>query len=120
MSEDFKVINLNNDPEYSALVIMCMPESPYKCIDNIAQQLSSIPNDAKILIDELLHVGNTEKRYIEFTMKNGKLISGKIVSIPKTSNNRILSCDFLKDSNLLESSIISSIQYRMIKKGITI
>lgn len=120
MKNDFEIIHLNNNAEYECLIILCKADSPYEYLGEIAQNLQNAPENSKILIDEILHVGNTDKRYIEFTMRDGKLVNGKIVQISKSSNYRALSCGFLRNNNLLEGSIISSIQYRMIRKGIVI
>lgn len=120
MAEKFEIISLNNKTEYNALIVMCTSNSPYDYLSNIADCLSNFSDDTKILVDEMLHVGNTNERYIEFTIKNGELINGKFVKIAKTSEYRVASCGFFKGNNLLEGSIVSSIQYRMIKKGITI
>ena len=111
MTKDFEVIDLAENLEYNYLVVLCKSESPYEFLDGIAH---------KILIDEILHVGNTEKRYMEFSLIDGKLVDGKFVRIPKSSDFRALSCAFLKNNDVMEGSIISSVQYRMINKGIVI
>ena len=58
--------------------------------------------------------------YMEFSLIDGKLVDGKFVRIPKSSDFRALSCAFLKNNDVMEGSIISSVQYRMINKGIVI
>ena len=57
---------------------------------------------------------------MEFSLIDGKLVDGKFVRIPKSSDFRALSCAFLKNNDVMEGSIISSVQYRMINKGIVI
>ena len=120
MTKDFEVIGLADNLEYNYLVVLCKSESPYEFLDGIAHSLNSQIGDCKILIDEILHVGNTEKRYMEFSLIDGKLVDGKFVRIPKSSDFRALSCAFLKNNDVMEGSIISSVQYRMINKGIVI
>ncbi len=120
MTKDFEVIVLKENPEYKYLVVLCKSKSPYEYLDSIAHNLNSQTGDCKILIDEILHVGNTDKRYMEFSLKDGRLVNGKIVRIPKSSDYRSLSCAFLKNNEVMEGSIISSVQYRMINKGIVI
>lgn len=120
MTKDFEVIGLAENMEYDYLVVLCKSESPYEFLDGIAHSLNLQTGDCKILIDEILHVGNTEKRYMEFSLIDGKLVDGKFVQIPKSSDFRALSCAFLKNNDVMEGSIISSVQYRMINKGIVI
>jgi exosome complex RNA-binding protein Rrp4 len=120
LKNDFEIIRLDKNSEYQYLVVLCSSDSPYEYIESIARNLRGASENVKILIDEILHVGNTDKRYIEFTMSCGKLVNGKIVQIPKNSEYRALSCKFLKDNDVLKDSIITSIQYRMINKGIVI
>lgn len=120
MIKNFEVISLAENLEYNYLVVLCNAESPYEFLDDIARSLNLLSGNCKILIDEILHVGNTEKRYMEFVLVNGKLTDGKFVQIPKASNYRTLSCTFLKNNEIVNGSIISSVQYRMINKGIVI
>ena len=77
MTKDFEVIDLAENLEYNYLVVLCKSESPYEFLDGIAHSLNSQIGDCKILIDEILHVGNTEKRYMEFSLIDGKLVDGK-------------------------------------------
>ena len=86
MTKDFEVIGLADNLEYNYLVVLCKSESPYEFLDGIAHSLNSQIGDCKILIDEILHVGNTEKRYMEFSLIDGKLVDGKFVCIACSSS----------------------------------
>jgi len=72
------------------------------------------------VIDQILHVGNTNKRFMAFEYNGSEIKSGSFVSIRKKSDIRKLSCDFLNEAGLADSPVLTSVQARMIKKGITI
>ena len=120
MGKDYEIISLTNDSDYKCLIILCHSDSPYAYLDNIARKMKSLKDNQKVLVDEIAHVGNTEKRFIEFVMIDGKLTNEKIVSVPKNSAYRALSCGFLKNRGIIEGTAVTSIQSRMINKGIVI
>lgn len=72
------------------------------------------------MIDQFLHTGNTQKRFLAFDVIDGKLLNENFAYIKKDSKYRKATCDFLRESDLIKGSILTSIQYRMISKGISI
>lgn len=121
MNNDFEVIKLENDIEYGYLIILNKSNSPYNYICSIAQSLNSCVNKSKVLVDQILHVGNTDKRYMEYSLNGDMLTEGKFVKIAKNSIYRKISCEYFKEkSEIMEGSILTSIQQRMINKGIAI
>lgn len=118
----YDVIKLE-DSEYNSLVIMCNANSPIDYLSSIYTELKEKNAHGKIIIDEILHVGNTNKRFISFELdSNASLDDIKIdfVDIRKDNIVRKISCDYLRINDLVEYSILSSIQKRMIGKGIAI
>ncbi len=115
----YKIIPLCIAQEYIYLIILCDSHSPYDYIKDIAHDVLK-KGSGNILIDQLLHVGNTNKRFISFTLHDGELHDGVIAAIPKGSPYRKTTCEFLKDNSVMDSSILTSIQKRMINKGIVI
>ena len=118
--DKYKIIKLDNDTAYSYLVVLCSSESPYLYLEEIADELKSKQQTEKILLDQILHVGNNDKRFLEFQFSNKRLIDAKFVNIKKGSIYRVKSCDYLRNYDVLENTILTSIQYRMISKGIVI
>lgn len=119
MDMKYKIVPLENEQTYAYLIIMCTSHSPYDYISDISKSLDS-EKSGTILIDQILHVGNTEKRFMAFQFNGNEIESGDFVSIKKDSKIRKLTCDFLNNSGLVNSSTLTSIQSRMIKKGIAI
>jgi len=115
----YKIVPLEDGQMYAYLIIICTSHSPYDYIGDISKKLDTT-RPGTILIDQILHVGNTEKRFMSFQFNGNELKNGDFVNIKKDSNIRRLTCNFLKDTGLVESSILTSIQSRMIKKGIAI
>ncbi|MDU1071521.1 type II toxin-antitoxin system RnlB family antitoxin [Clostridium sp.] len=118
----YNIIKLEN-LDYDSLVIMCNANSPIDYLPLIYNELKKINIEGKIIIDEILHVGNTSKRFITFDFNN-KLsleeIKMDFVNVKKDNKLRKISCEYLRKNDLIEYSILSSIQKRMINKGIVI
>ena len=119
MDMEYKIVPLENEQLYSYLVIMCTSHSPYDYISDISKKLDA-SKTCSILIDQILHVGNTEKRFMSFQFNGNELKNSNFVNIKKDSELRKLTCNFLNDTGLVDSPILTSIQSRMIKKGIAI
>lgn len=115
----YKIVPLENEQMYVYLIILCSSNSPYDYIGDISKKLDTAKSGA-ILIDQILHVGNTEKRFMAFQYNGNEIKNGDFVTIKKDSKIRKLTCDFLNTSGLIDDSILTSIQSRMIKKGIAI
>lgn len=118
----YEIIELENS-EYNSLVIMCNANSPINYLSSIYNELKKKNVNGKILVDEILHVGNTCKRFISFEFDNNLSLDDikmNFVNIKKDNELRKISCDYLRQNDLLEYSILSSIQKRMIGRGITI
>lgn len=88
--------------------------------DDHGHSTTLLHNEETILFDQILHVGNTEKRFMTFQFNGNEINNGDFVIIRKDNKIRKLTCDFLNDAGLVDSSVLTSIQSRMIKKGIAI
>lgn len=119
----YSIIKLEDNLEYTKLIIMCTANSPFDYISMIKEELNREKVNGKILIDQILHVGNTKKRFISLYYKVNEMEKDefmKFADISKDSLYRKLSCEFLKENELINHSILSSIQKKMINKGINI
>lgn len=115
----YKIVPLEDEQAYAYLIIICTPHSPYDYIGDISKNLD-FTKQGTILVDQILHVGNTEKRFMTFQFNGSEMNNGDFVSVKKDSKIRKLTCDFLNNTGLVNSSVLTSIQSRMIKKGIVI
>ena len=119
--KEYNILKLDSNEEYVNLIIMCNANSPFDYMEMIKDDLIKSNIEGKIIIDQILHVGNTNKRFIGIDYKNGNLeINHDFVNISKGSLLRKVSCDYLKENKLIDYSILTSIQKRMIIKGIAI
>ena len=117
----YNIIKLDNDMEYINLVIMCSANSPFDYIEEIKCDLVKCDAKGIVIIDQILHVGNTNKRFISMKYENGDFeINHDFANISKGSSLRKISCNSLKENKLIDYSILTSIQKRMINKGIAI
>ena len=112
----FPIIS-NDEETYDCthLVILCRCNSPFEHIDNIRKDLGRVKHGS-ILIDQLLHAGNRNCRFLSVNDKG--LMD--FVHVPKKSFIRRKSQEFLLDSGLINDSTLTSIQQRMMQKGIII
>lgn len=110
-----------NDSNFSALLLLTNSDAPLTPISELEKAVSSL-EDGCILIDQILHSGNTDERFITMYISDGKIISDSISFklIPKGEYIRNISRDLLCQHNLIKSSILPTIQKRMLQKGIAI
>lgn len=117
MAKSYEILKLTDD-EYNYLVIMCNTISPYNVVNDLIKTVEN--SKGKIIVDQFLHVGNTDKRFWMIEYENGKVTISDFVNIKKDSDYRRKSCEFLRENVELENSILTTVQKRMIKKGIVI
>ena len=118
----YEILDIN-DIEYKNLIIICNANSPLEYLEDICSDLTKRNIEGKILIDEILHVGNNDKRFIEFMFKPNiqySEINLKFINIKKDNALRRISCNYIKENKLTQYSILTSIQKRMIDKGMSI
>lgn len=113
----YEMLKLTND-EYSYLVVMCNTVSPCNIVNELIK-VAELPK-GRIIVDQFLHVGNTDKRFWMFEYEDNKITISNFVHVKKDSDYRRKSCEILRNNIELENSILTTIQKRMIKKGIII
>ncbi|BES64791.1 hypothetical protein SANA_12300 [Gottschalkiaceae bacterium SANA] len=115
-------IFLKSTEGFKVLITMRNSEAPLQYFRSIERELSELDVSGEVLLDQMLHVGNTEERFISMIIK-GKNIdesSLRFVRLKKSSEYRQLTCKLLKEERLVENSILSKIQKKMILKGMSI
>jgi hypothetical protein len=117
----FCVTESLRDSDFNALLLLTNLDAPLTPIDEIEKAVSSLDH-GHVLIDQILHAGNSDERFISLDIVGGKVNRDSIsfYPIPKGNYIRDISRKLLCKHNLIEFSILSSIQKRMLKKGISI
>lgn len=120
---DYKIVSIDSD-EYDVIIFSEEQRHPLSNLEEIELELMKLNlKNNKVLFDMILCRGNTSDRFIEFKIDGNMLIksSMSILEIGKKHNIRKLSANILNDNKeMLENSILTSIQKKMILKGIAI
>lgn len=113
---DFEIIKL--DICDKVLIIIQTSESPFDYIKEITKNLKLINFNGTVIIDELLHSGNNNDRFICAEFVNGNFIheSFDFLCVPKKDPLRNYISNYLKnDSEYLELSGLTSAQRNLIE-----
>lgn len=119
--KNFEIINLAVSNRI--LVLIYTSESPFSYIKEIANSLEEISFDGTVIIDELLHSGNNDERFIGCIYKDGEFLneSFSFINVPKQNSLRKYICDYLRNDNeYLSLSGLSSVQKKLIEKDCVI
>ena len=121
--KQFKIVPLEGK-EYDIIVFSQSYESPFSCLDEITKEIREYNiSNAKILFDTLLSSGNTNERFAEAVYSNENFIAGsfQFVNISKKDYLRKYCAEyFCENKDILEYSILTPIQKKMLSKGFTI
>ena len=120
---NYKIVEINNE-NYKAIIFAQSYETPLLYLDEISSELKEHGmSNCNIVFDMLLSSGNTSQRYVEAMFDGEQFIKTTIKHIPIDKKNtlRTISLNFFKsNSSILQSSILNSLQIKMINKGIAI
>lgn len=120
---EIKVLNSNNF-NYDIIIFSKSYDSPFDYLDDLEQEIRSHSKSSKmILFDSLLTTGNTSDRFIEahFNDDGFDYDSFKITDLDRSSPLRKYCSDFFsKNREILECSILPSIQVKMLCRGMVI
>ena len=118
---DELIIIDNPQENVDGLIISCIPDSPLTLMERIELELNKKQIKGIIIVDQILHSGNNQDRFISLRF-DGKIDKKSIQfqQIDKKTKIREISCHYLKENNLIDDSILSSTQKRMLNKGISI
>ncbi|SUY46516.1 Uncharacterised protein [Clostridium putrefaciens] len=121
--KDYKIVLINNE-EYSVIIYSEARRHPLDNIKQIEEDLREMKlKSEKILFDMILCRGNTTDRFIQCRFNGNSLVTSsmEVLNLNKKHNIRKLSTNYLvTDREKVENSILTSIQKKMILKGITI
>lgn len=121
--KDYKIVSINYK-EYDAIIFSEARISPLSNISQIEKELVELKlKENKVLFDMILCRGNTTDRFIECDFNGNSLVKSSMAVkiIGKKDGIRKLSTKYLgKNSDIVEKSNLTSIQKKMILKGIAI
>lgn len=116
---NFDVIKLD-DKDIKILIIMKTCDSPFDFVDDLQEELKTMGFSGVIVIDELLHSGNNEERFISGFFDGNSFIDSKFsyMNIPKKNIIRSYICEYLKsDIEVLTYSSLTDTQQKLISHG---
>lgn len=121
--ENYEVLKIEHS-EYAYMVFSESYETPFSYLDKICNELKNYNMlKCKVIFDMLLSMGNTSERFVEAIFDGECFIDAtfKYKDIDKKNELRKISTEFFgQKSNILEYSILNSVQKKMINKGIVI
>ncbi len=121
--KDYEIVSINND-EYDAIIYSESQIAPFEYINNIEKDLKNLNFKIKrVLFDMILCRGNNLDRFIKCDFDGESLVKStmEVIRINKKDSLRKISTEYLsKQKDKVENSILTSIQKKMIIKGIAI
>lgn len=119
---NFKIIVEDGFP-YSAFILFQTHVPPFSLVKELEGELQCKKINGKILFDTLFHSGNTNDRFLEIYFDGNEInpLTAKVVNIEKGNEIRKIVANVLKgNSELLDNSILNSVQKRLLTKGISL
>lgn len=119
---NFDIVNIN-ETDIKILIVMKTFDSPFDFVNELREKLKEIKFSGAFVIDELLHSGNNEERFISgfFDGKSFDNSKFKFESIEKKSVIRNYICEYLKsDLDALKYSSLTESQQKLITNGCVI
>jgi hypothetical protein len=119
---NFDIVNID-DNDAKILIVMKTSDSPFDFVNEFQEQLKTIGFSGLIVIDELLHSGNNEERFISGFFDGDSFDNSKFrfQDIAKKSIIRSYICNYLKsDLEVLSYSSLTDKQQKLISHGCVI
>lgn len=119
---NFDIVSLD-DKDIKILVIMKTSDSPFDFVNELQEQLRTIDFSGLFVIDELLHSGNNEERFISGFFDGNSFDNSKFrfEDVAKKSDIRSYMCNYLKsDLEALSYSNLTDKQQKLISHGCVI
>lgn len=120
-NEYFDILEIENDSNSCLLLIFKSYTSPIYHLKN--EELFSEDFSGEIILDRMLHVGNSKDRFIKYSINNGKLEddSGIVTIFERKSNVRRSANEmYRKYPKMISSSILNESQKKLLLHGISI
>lgn len=121
--KNYEVVSINNN-EYDVIIYSKSQISPFENIKEIEDELRKMDTSInRVIFDMILCRGNNSDRFIKCDFDGNSLLRStmEVVALSKKDTLRKLSINYLvKEKEKVENSILTSIQKKMILKGISI
>lgn len=120
---EFDILDLLDNNDYKLLVVFKTPEPPLQYLDEVSKVLVNKRIKGFILIDELIHSGNNEDRFIKvyFDGENFDRKSFSFEVVDRRSEIRKYSCEVLrKEPDVIDYSTLNNFQKKLILSGLFI
>lgn len=111
------------EQDIKLVIVMKTSESPFDYATDIQEQLRNMGFVGTFLIDELLHSGNNEERFIRGFFDGETFEKGEFCFEPiaRRSKLRDFACQYLRsDMDVLNYSCLSEKQQKLISHGCTV
>lgn len=117
--KNYNLLKVDNE-KFSMLVVMQTYEAPFQYLDDISDYLKEERYNGYVLIDELLHSGNNEERFIS------GYFDGKKFDLNTFSFERIARQDLIReysdkilsgDPDIINYSILNNVQKKLLNSG---
>lgn len=119
---DFDVF-YNQNGLHRTIIILKTVEAPFDALDIITDVLKKNNFFGDVIIDQLLHSGNNDERFISGKFDGNKfdVSTFKFKKIPKCSPDRKYMCDFLRNSyDMIDYLPLTKEQKQLIMHGYNI
>lgn len=120
---EYNILKINNE-DYKVIIFSNSYETPLLYLEDISNELKAQNlSNCKVVFDMLLCRGNTTERYTEAIFDGERFVNSsfKYIKVDKKNELRKIALDFFKSNiSILENSILTSLQRKMINKGIAI
>lgn len=129
-------IYCDKDKPTPIFVTLLMSQPAYTVVAPIVDKLKQdgrIPDTpdkpVRIIIDQLLPMGNREQRFVQYVCEDGQVRREGTINLSKNDKRRAITCRLLKQRfdeleargvGILAIGALTSVQIRMIRKGIVI
>ena len=121
--KNYEIVLIDSN-EYDAIIYSESQLAPFEDINNIENELKEMHlRNKRILFDMILCRGNTQERFIKCDFDGSSLLKTtmEVVKLSKKDVLRKISIKHLSmKKDKIENSILTSVQKKMIMKGIAI
>lgn len=117
----FDVVPINLISDYSYLLVFKSYTAPSHWLK--LEEFFDSSFTGKVVLDRMLHVGNSTDRFIVYEVMNGKVqvVSGENIKLNRKHPIRMMSNDvFRKYPKLISYSILNSNQKKLLLHGLSI
>lgn len=121
LTENFEVVELESISRFAYLLVLKSHIAPSHWLKT--EKIFNVDFSGEIILDRILHVGNSKDRFIIYTVCNGAIqdYQGKVLELNRKDPLRVLSNSVLRSyPELIANSILNSSQKKLLLHGLSI